>query len=155
MQLCFSGSHSAGGWQDQSFYMGKTLFVHLYHYYRSAPGFCAENCTGPQSVAALKVSVSHWLIWSLVNAGHSGFSSVQNQANGFPIVYVILAIDSWKYCSGKHGQTAQHLSLNVCFTWLHWKRGSVLSCGRGSYHKVAALFVCFAFMYMAHLCKED
>ena len=26
----------------------------------------------------------------------------------FPIVCAVLALDSWNYCSGRHGQTAQH-----------------------------------------------
>ena len=38
---------------------------------------------------------------------------LQYQADSSPIVFVALALDSWNYCCGEQGLTAQHLPLNV------------------------------------------
>ena len=49
----------------------------------------------------------------------------------FSIIHVVLALDSWHFCPGEQGPTAQHLPLIVCLIWLHWVRGRVPPCGRG------------------------
>ena len=36
-----------------------------------------------------------------------------------PIVYIVLALDSWKYYFGEEGLTAQYLPLNVHRKWFH------------------------------------
>ena len=43
-----------------------------------------------------------------------GHRPSQYQAKRLPIVCVVLALDSWNYCSGEQGLTAQHPPLNVC-----------------------------------------
>ena len=46
--------------------------------------------------------------------GLSGHSSPLYQANIFPIVCAVLALDSWNCCSEEEGSKAQHPLLNVC-----------------------------------------
>ena len=75
-------------------------FFYLHYYYRLAPGLCTACCDGPQWVNLLLVSVKQWLILSLAYVGLSGCSPPQYQANSFPIVCVVLALDIWSYCSG-------------------------------------------------------
>ena len=42
-----------------------------------------------------------------------GCSTTQDLAKSFPIVCVILALDSWNYCSGEQDPIARHPFLNV------------------------------------------
>ena len=119
----FPSVHPAGRWMGPDFLHQLDTIFYLYQYYRLAPGFCTACCAGLQWVGALLVSVRHWLILSLTNVALSGCGSPWYWANISPIVYVVLAVESWNYCSGVE---AQHLPLNVCLTWLHWmkRRGS-------------------------------
>ena len=60
---------------------------------RSSPGI------GPPLV-----SVKHQLLLSLAYVGLLGHSFPQYQADSSPIVCVVLALDSWNYCSGEQAQ---------------------------------------------------
>ena len=93
----------------------------IYYYYRLAPGFHTAHCPSPQWVVNSLVSVKHWPMWSLVDMLCN--SSLQYQGNSSPIANVVLALDSWKCCSGEQSlTTARHIHLHVCLLWLHWIR---------------------------------
>ena len=52
------------------------------------------------------------------HVGLSGHSSPQCWANSSPVVYVVLALDSWNYCSGEQGPTSLSESFPHGFTEL-------------------------------------
>ena len=110
----------AGDWAQVST-PATTLLFPLYYYYGSALGLYIVCYAGPQWVGLLMVGVKHWLIFSHAHVGLSGHRSPQYWGNSSQSVCAVLALDSWKYCSGEQ---AQHLPLNVCLEWLHWLRGS-------------------------------
>ena len=45
-----------------------------------------------------------------------GWSSSQYWVNSCPIIYAVLALRSWNYCSGEQGLTAQHLYIYILFS---------------------------------------
>ena len=109
---CFPGIHHAGWWLGQSFYPSQTLLFSIHHYYSSAPGLCSVGCPGPVWVVVRKCQIltyiqSYRYVWL------SGHSSPQYQANSAQIVCVILALDSWNYCSGEQGLIAKRPILTV------------------------------------------
>ena len=84
--------------------------------------------------------------------GVSGNSSPQYWMNSYWIVCVVLVLDIWKYCTGKQGAAAQHLTLYICLIWLQWIRESVLPFVREN-NRICQHLI--SFIYFVQLYKED
>ena len=144
---------TATRWYTSSF--SNSVILWRSPFLATAENFCAVCCTRPHYAGALLVSVRYWLIWSLANVGLSGHSYPECQADSFPIVCTVLALYSWNYYSGEQGPTVQHFSLNVCLTWLHWKRKWFHLVAKWFILKVAVpSFVGFSFIYIVSCIKK-
>ena len=140
----FYGIHHIGRWLDQCLDPSQKQFFNIHDYYWLAPGICTVCSPSCQWVVNLLVSVKHWPM---------GHCCPQYLSDNSPIVCVIIALDSQRYCSGEQCPTGQHLPLNICFIWFHWVRESVSACGKGSYHKVTVPY--FITYIHCKVCKED
>ena len=100
------------------------------------------------SVSSLLVGKCQTLTYvkSCRYVGLLGCNSSHYWVNSSPTACAVLAPDSWNYCFGGQGLTAQHLPLNICLRWLQWIRGSMLPCGRGSKHKLALPYLFFTYI---------
>ena len=83
-------------------------FFSIYHYYRLIPESCAACCPRTLGLVNLLASVKLSLIWSLVDMLDCSTKQIFSK-----IFCAVLAIESWSYCSGRQGLTAQHPLLHV------------------------------------------